>query len=196
MKKIRTGIIFLCLTISCLATSIAHSGEWTEVDLCTFPETGQPVPEWTILDDQWRPIGILFDATPAFVDPIMREWGKCHLFFNPDVLEVNAVFSFVKPGTSVSTNALGFKLDAWYNMGESAQLVGLDSTGNVVAQDQITPADIGLGNLTLGMTIIGSFHTVEWRTQGDPGIAASVIEFMLPPFPWAMFLPAMIIDEK
>jgi hypothetical protein len=180
MKKNRICIAFLCLTVFCLATSTVH-GQWTEVDLCTFPDTGQAVPEGTVLADQWRPIGILFDATPSSVDPVMRVWGVCYLFFNPDVYGVNAVFSFVDPGTSVPINAFGFTIDAWYHEDESAQLVGLDKSGNIVAQDQITPADIGLGNVSLGMTITGSFHTVEWRTQGDPGIAASSIKFELEP---------------
>ena len=77
------------------------------------------------------------------------------------------------------TSATGFRLSGYYNPGESAQLVGLDGSGSVVVQDEITPADIGSGSQTLEMTIIGSFQTVEWRTQGDPGIAASSIEFAL-----------------
>ncbi|MCD4749015.1 MAG: hypothetical protein K8R59_06550 [Thermoanaerobaculales bacterium] len=178
MQRARSGIIILCLTISWFAVSSVHA-QWITVDLCTFPGTGLPVAEWTVLDDQWRPIGILFDADPPTVDPIMRDWGECYLFFNPDQYGVSAVFSFVEPNTSVSTNASGFTLNAYYNPGESAQLVGLDSFDNVIAQDQITPGDIGSGSQTLGMTIIGSFHTVEWRTQGNPGIAANGIEFAL-----------------
>lgn len=107
----------------------------------------------------------------------MRVWGECHLFFDPDVYGVNALFSFVEPGTSVPTDVVGFTIDAFYNPGESAQLVGLDSSDNVVAQDEITPGDIGSESQTLRMTITGNFRTVEWRTQGNPGIAASRIEF-------------------
>jgi hypothetical protein len=138
-----------------------------------------PVADGALLADQWRSIGILFDADPATVNPVMRIWGVCHLFFNPDQYGVDAVFNFVEPGTVVPTNATGFRLSAYYNPGESAQLVGLDGSGTVLAQDEITPADIGSGSQTLEMTIIGSFQTVEWRTQGDPGIAASNIEFAL-----------------
>ena len=178
MDRARSGIIFLCLTVSLFAASSTHA-QWTTVDLCTYPDSGLPVAEGTVLSDQWRSIGILFDANPATVDPVMRIWGVCHLFFNPDQNGVDAVFNFVEPGTVVPTNATGFRLNAFYNPGESAQLVGLDGSGGVVAQDEITPADIGSESQTLEMTIIGSFQTVEWRTQGDPGIAAGSIEFSL-----------------
>ncbi len=178
MRRARTGIVILCLAVSWFAAGSAHA-QWIAVDLCTFPVTGLPVAEGTVLADQWRSIGILFDVDPPAVDPVMRIWGECNLFFNPDQYGVTAVFSFVEPGTVVPANATGFRLDAYYNPGESAQLVGLDGSGTVIAQDEITPADIGSGSQTLGMTIIGSFHNVEWRTQGDPGIAAGRIEFAL-----------------
>jgi hypothetical protein len=178
MQRARSGIVFLFLILSFFGTSSAHA-QWIAVDLCTYPETGLPVADGALLADQWRSIGILFDADPATVNPVMRIWGVCHLFFNPDQYGVDAVFNFVEPGTVVPTNATGFRLSAYYNPGESAQLVGLDGSGTVLAQDEITPADIGSGSQTLEMTIIGSFQTVEWRTQGDPGIAASNIEFAL-----------------
>lgn len=149
------------------------------VDLCNFPETNAEVPEFTVLADQWRSIGILFDANPATVNPIMRIWGVCHLFFDPDLYGVAAVFDFVVPGTTQPTSATSFVLRAWYSPNESAQLVGLDESDNVVAQDEITATDIGDESQTLEMSISGNFHSVEWRTQGNPGIAASHLEFEL-----------------
>lgn len=178
MQRARMGVVVLCLVVSWFAAPSAHA-QWIAVDLCTYPDSGLPVAEGTVLADQWRSIGILFDANPITVDPVMRIWGPCHLFFNPDQYGVDAVFNFVEPGTAVPTNATGFRIDAWYSPGESAQLVGLDGSGGVIAQDEITPADIGSESGTLSMTITGDFQTVEWRTQGNPGIAADRIEFAL-----------------
>jgi hypothetical protein len=162
-----------------LAALPVHA-QWIQVDLCTNPSNCQPVVSGTVLADQWRPIGILFDARPAEVDPIMAVFGgdTCHLFFSPDQYGVTAVFSFVQPGTALATDAVGFSLAAWYSPGESAQLVGLDEFDNVVAQAEITSADIGSSSQTLEMSILGSFRAVEWRTQGNPGIAASSLRFL------------------
>jgi hypothetical protein len=156
----------------------ASSAQAITVNLCTFPEGGS-VPNGTVLSDQWRSIGILFDANPISVNPVKREWGPptCSLFFNPDIYGVTAVFNFVVPGTTEPTNTTNFSLHPWFNPGESAELVGLDGSSNVVAQDTVTPADIGDSSKNIRMSIFGDFHSVEWRTHGDPGIAANEIEF-------------------
>ena len=194
MSKARIVVIVFCLVVSGLVASSAHA-QWTTVDLCQ-------VSEYTVLADQWRPIGILFDATrpdPGLIDPIMRDWGSCHLFFDPDVVGATAIFSFVEPGTTTETNATAFSLSAFYNPGESAQLVGLDASDAVVAQGNITPGDIGGSSRTLTMTIYGDFNTVEWRTSGNPGIGANEIEFSLeavsvPVFSgWTMALFSVLI---
>jgi len=174
-------MVMLAALFAVSGVSVAGA-QVTTVDLCTFPGTGSPVPDGTVLADQWRPIGILFDALPANVDPIKEDFGGtvCHLFFSPDFFDAIAVFSFVEPGTTNPVDATTFELEAWYDPGESAQLVGLDDSSTVVAQDEITPSDIGSESQTLGMSISGTFRTVEWRTQGDPGIAANLIEFEIP----------------
>lgn len=84
---------------------------------------------------------------------------------------------FVKPGTTDATTVTRFSLRPLFNPGGSGQLVGLDEQGMVVAADEITPAAIGGSSRTITMSISGLFHTVEWRTQGNPGISAEDIEF-------------------
>lgn len=175
MRRTRNILITGIFMLSAIGASSVQA---TTVNLCSFPEGGS-VPNGTVLSDQWRSIGILFDADPISVDPVKREWGPptCSIFFNPDVANVTAVFNFVVPGTTEPTNATSFSLNPYFNPGESAELVGLDSSSAVVAQDTVTPADIGSGSKSIRMSISGSFHSVEWRTHGDPGIAANEIEF-------------------
>jgi hypothetical protein len=178
MRMPRVIGAYLLFVLSVLAGGTASAAT---VNFCTFPESGLPVASGTVLSDQWRATGILFDATPSTVNPIMTSWGPgdCSFFFNPDVFGVVAVFGFVQPGTATPTDASAFSIDAWYDPGESAQLVGLDGTGAVVALAQVTPTDIGPSSRTLTMSISGAFRTVEWRTQGNPGISASRIAFTL-----------------
>jgi len=159
------------------AAFFADAVHAVNVDLTTFPATGLPVPNGTVLSDQWRSIGILFAASPAGVDPI-KDFGDS-LFFNPDQFGNVAIFTFVVPGTTTQAQATRFSLTPFFNPGESAQLVGLDGAGNVVASDEVTPADIGGGDKSITMSISGSFQRVEWRTQGNPGIAADGLEFDL-----------------
>jgi hypothetical protein len=168
--------VVLCL-VFLRAAFCADSVHAISVDLTTFPDTGMPVPNGTVLNDQWRSIGILFDASPSNVDPI-KDFGDS-LFFDPDVFGAVALFSFVVPGTTIGADATSFSLRPFFNPGESAQLVGLDQMGNVVAFDEVTPADIGGMNQSITMSIVGSLRTVEWRTEGDPGIAANEIQFSL-----------------
>ena len=79
-----------------------------------------------------------------------------------------------------------------------ASTVSGDGSGGA-AQDEITFAHIGSGSQPLEMTIIGNFQTVEWRTQGDPGVAADSIEFSLNALNvptrsgWAMFMFATLL---
>jgi hypothetical protein len=167
------------VSVGCTDTSTgpAETDQWIEVDLAEFPNGGGAVPDHTVLTDQWAGIGILFGAEPAGVDLIKEEWGDAHIFFSPDVFGAIAVFRFVEPGTANSVDATAFALVPWFQIGESAELVGLDETGAEIVIDAITPADIGAGGVSIEMSIEGRFRTVEWRTHGDPGIAAHSVAF-------------------
>jgi hypothetical protein len=55
--------------------------------------------------------------------------------------------------------------------------VGLNEVGEEVALDAVTSDDIGSESGGMWMSIEGTFRTVEWRTHGDPGIAANSITF-------------------
>lgn len=163
-----------------LSQTLVASGAYAvQVDLSTFPESGLPVPNGTVLDDQWRSIGILFDANPNTVDPIKEDFGggSATLFFDPDVFGATAVFTFVMPGTMDPAAVTHFSLRPFFNPGESAQLIGFDELGMQVAIDTITPAEIGGSSRTITMGISGLFHRVEWHTQGNPGISAEDIQF-------------------
>jgi hypothetical protein len=155
------------------------------VDLNKIPHTATVVADGTVLSDQWRPIGILFSArTPGAdpIEPVAANWGGSNndLFFSPDLAGAIAEFEFVEPGTSNPIDIHRFQLSPWFNQGESAQLVGLDEFDAVVAQDDVLNASPG-GAL---MSITGTFRRVEWRTQGDPGIAAGDLQFeVCPPSP-------------
>jgi hypothetical protein len=152
-----------------------------EVDLSKFPDTGDPVSNHTVLSDQWASIGILFSAMPAGVNPVKENFGTdtAHIFFSPDVQHAIAVFRFVDPGTTDPVDATAFELRPWFSPGESAELVGLDEGGMEVAIDAVTPDDIGDESQSLEMSIRGSFRVVEWRTHGNPGIAAHSLAFEL-----------------
>ena len=105
--------------------------------------------------------------------------GTSHIFFSPDVLNAIAVFRFVEPGTTDPTDATAFELTPWFNPGESAELVGLDEGGAEVAIDTVDSEDIGSESTSLKMSIQGTFRVVEWRTHGNPGIAAYGLVFEL-----------------
>ncbi|MEM1113920.1 MAG: hypothetical protein AAGI11_18545 [Pseudomonadota bacterium] len=152
-----------------------------DVDLGTFPGTSDGVADGTVLADQWRSIGILFDASPSNVNPIKEDFGgsTANLFFSPDTAGVDAIFEFVVPGTSTPSSATAFSLRPFFNPGESAELVGLDGSSNEVAVDTVTPGDIGNSSQSITMSISGTFERVEWRTQGNPGIAAGQLSFEL-----------------
>lgn len=176
----KTGSRWLLLVCVWLCQAVmAQRAYAVSVDLSTFPDSGLPVPNGTVLDDQWRSIGILFDADPNTVDPIKEDFGggSATIFFDPDVFGATAVFTFVRPGTTDATTVTRFSLRPFFNPGESGQLVGLDEQGMVVAADEITPAEIGGSSRTITMSISGLFHSVEWRTEGNPGISAEDIEF-------------------
>lgn len=100
-----------------------------------------------------------------------------HIFFSPDSHQAIAVFRFVEPGTTNPADVTAFELRPWFNPGESAELVGLDEGGMEVAVDTVVPEDIGSETKGITMSIQGSFRVVEWRTHGDPGIAASGLAF-------------------
>ena len=172
-------LIVLALAACSSNTPTQPDDDSIEVDLSTFPETGDPVPNGTVLTDQWESIGILFDAEPAGVNLIKQDFGgdPPHIFFAPDNLEATAVFSFVEVGTRTPTDATAFELKPWFNPGESAELVGLDEGGAEVAIDTVDSDDIGSESKTIRMSIQGTFRTVEWRTHGDPGIAAHSLAF-------------------
>ncbi len=176
-----------CILLVVLALAACSSNSPTqpgsddsiEVDLSRFPDSGDPVPSQTVLTDQWASIGIIFDAEPAGVDLIVEYFGGSAgaIFFSPDVQHAIAVFRFVEPGTMNPADATAFQLDPWFNPGESAELVGLDESGTEVAIDTVDAGDIGNDSQNIRMSIQGSFRTVEWRTHGDPGIAAGGIAF-------------------
>ena len=150
-----------------------------EVDLSRFPDSGDPVPNQTVLTDQWASIGIIFDAEPNGVNAIVEYFGTdtAHIFFSPDDQHAIAVFRFVEPGTANPVDVIAFELSPWFNPGESAELVGLDEGGAEVAIDTVDSDDIGSESKGIRMSIQGSFRVVEWRTHGDPGIAASGLAF-------------------
>ena len=112
-RLVSCGSILLIVLVlaACSSNSPTQPGsdDSIEVDLSRFPETGDPVPNRTVLTDQWESIGILFDAEPVGVNLIMENFG-----------------------------------------GESKGIK---------------------------MSIQGNFRVVEWRTHGDPGIAASLLAF-------------------
>jgi hypothetical protein len=176
------GILLVALVLtSCSSSSPSSPGNDNsiEVNLSRFPDSGDPVPNLTVLSDQWASIGILFDAEPEWVNPIMHNFGgnTSHIFFSPDTQGAIAVFTFVEVGTRTPTDATAFELVPWFQQGESAELVGLDEGGAEVATFTVTSQDIGSESKSIKMSIQGSFRTVEWRTHGDPGIAAAAVAF-------------------
>lgn len=172
--------VLLCLLLVTLPL-LAGRASAVGVDLSTFPDTLNPVPNNTVLSDQWRTIGILFDALPSGIDPIKQDFGgsSANIFFSPDNAGATAVFTFVLPGTAIPAFATSFSLEPFFNPSESAQLVGIAANGSIVDSDSVTPADIGASNQSIRMSISGEFARVEWRTQGNPGIAADEISFEL-----------------
>lgn len=63
--------IMIPIQIAALWIGVA-SAQAVVVDRCTFPESVATVPNVTVLSDQWRSIGILFDVTQPSVNPIME----------------------------------------------------------------------------------------------------------------------------
>jgi hypothetical protein len=178
------GILLIALVVAgCSSSSPSGPGpdNSVELDLSTFPDSGDPVPNGTVLTDQWASVGIIFDAEPDGVDLIKQDFGTetAHIFFSPDALNAIAVFRFVEPGTSDPADVTAFELTPWFNPSESAELVGLDEGGTEVATSVVGPEDIGGENKSIRMSIEGSFRVVEWRTHGNPGIAASGLAFEL-----------------
>lgn len=166
----------IAILVAALLPLFARAGV---VDISHFPASGERVPSGTVLADQWRPIGILFSArTPGLdaIQPVAVSWGDPNyltLFFSPDLYGAVAVFDFVEPGTTMPMDIHRFALVPYFNVGESAQLVGLDEHDSVVAQDEVVNTPEG----GIPMAIRGTFRRVEWRTQGDPGIAAFDLVF-------------------
>jgi hypothetical protein len=177
------SLLILLVLAACSSNSPTQSelDNSIEVDLSTFPDSGDPVPNQTILTDQWASIGIVFEAEPEGVSLVKEDFGTgtSHIFFSPDVLNAIAVFRFVEPGTTDPTDATAFELTPWFNPGESAELVGLDEGGAEVAIDTVDSEDIGSESTSLKMSIQGTFRVVEWRTHGNPGIAAYGLVFEL-----------------
>jgi len=181
-RFVRLGSVVSIALVLAACSSDSSTGphdDRVEVDLSTFPDTGDPVPDWTVLTDQWASIGILFDAEPDSIDAVVRYWGGTEGsdFFSPDVVNAIAVFRFVEPGKTDPVDISAFELVPWFNPGESAELVGLDEGGAEVASDTVVPSDIGDENSAIRMSIQGTFRVVEWRTHGNPGIAASELAF-------------------
>ena len=182
-RSMRLGaVLVMALAVAACSSDSStnpQADDMIEVDLSTYPDSGDPVPDGTVLADQWASIGILFDADPASVNPIVKYYGGGvgSLFFTPDVQHVTAVFSFVETGTMNPVDITAFEITPWFNPGESAELVGLDEGGTEVVSDTVVSGDIGSESKHITMSIQGTFRTVEWRTHGDPGIAAGDIAF-------------------
>lgn len=182
-RLVSLGSIFLIalVLVSCSSSSPSSPGtdDSIEVNLSRFPDSGDPVPNRTVLSDQWASIGIIFDAEPDEVDAVADYFGHdtASLFFSPDIQHAIAVFRFVEPGTANPADVTAFELEPWFQPGESAELVGLDEGGAEVVIDTVDSDDIGSESKHIRMSIQGSFRTVEWRTHGDPGIAAAGIAF-------------------
>lgn len=180
--KTLMALVIVAASAACTDSSAPTDGPaLVEVDLSTFPETAEPVPNGTILDDQWHAIGLDIAAEPEGVDPIKHDFGTDtpHLFFDPDQAGVTAVFTFVDPATGSPTEATSFSLAGYFNPGESAQLIGFDDSGAETTRVEVTPDDIGSTDRTIRMRITGRLMTVRWVTQGDPGIAAKDLTFTL-----------------
>jgi len=176
------SILLIALVLaSCSSSSPSSPGsdDSIEVDLSRFPDSGDPVPNQTVLTDQWTSVGIIFDAEPAGTNLIKHDFGTddAHIFFSPDTQGAIAVFSFVEVGTRNPADATTFELVPWFNPGETAELVGLDEGGTEVAVDTVDSEDVGSESKGIRMSIEGSFRTVEWRTHGNPGIAARSLVF-------------------
>jgi hypothetical protein len=169
---------FWLIACSDSSTDPPTTNEWVEVDLTQYPD-GSVVPNRTVLGDQWASVGIRFEARPVGVDAIKEDFGgdEGHVFFSPDVFGAVAIFRFVDPATNDPVDATAFRLVPWFSPDESAELVGLDASGAEVVIDAIVPADIGGESLSLEMAIEGRFRVVEWRTHGNPGIAARSLAF-------------------
>jgi len=174
-------LLIALVLVSCSSSSPSSPGtdNSIEVNLSRFPDSGDPVPNLTVLADQWASIGILFDAEPDGVDAVVDYFGSntASLFFSPDTQHAAAVFRFVEPGTTNLVDVTAFELTPWFQEGESAELVGLDEGGSQVAVFTVTSQDIGSESKHIRMSIQGSFRTVVWLTHGDPGIAAGEIAF-------------------
>jgi hypothetical protein len=174
-------LLIVLVLAACSANSPSQPGsdDSIEVDLSRFPDSGDPVPNQTVLTDQWASIGILFDAEPDGVNLVKENFGgnTPHIFFSPDVLNAIAVFSFVEVGTRNPADITAFELNPWFTPGESAELVGLHEGGAEVAIYTVDSDDIGSESKNIRMSIQGNFRTVEWRTHGNPGIAANSLAF-------------------
>jgi hypothetical protein len=179
--NLSSALLIVLVLAACSSNSPTQSGsdDTIEVDLSRFPDSGDPVPNLTVLTDQWASIGIIIDAEPEGVNPIKQDFGgnTSHIFFSPDVLGSIAVFRFVAPGTATAVDITAFEIVPWFQPDESAELVGLDEGGAEVAIDTVVPGDIGDDSKGIKMSIQGTFRVVEWRTHGDPGIAATAISF-------------------
>lgn len=174
--------------LSLAVVLLAGPASAVEVDLAEFPG-GNPVPDGTILADQWRDIGILFSARTdggPDVDPIQQYFGQPsgNLFFSPDVFGAIAEFTFVEPGTDIPADVSNFRLTGGFMPGEASQLVGFDEFGATV--DEFTTDGTANGDVVL--SIEGAIRTAEWRTMGNPGIAAKELAFNEVPEPHAAAL--------
>ena len=176
------AIVLTALVLSgCSSSSPTNpeSDDSVVVNLTHLPGSSDEVADGTVLVDQWASIGILFDAEPDGVDLIKMGYGSTTgcIFFSPDVEHAVAVFHFVEPGTMNPVDITAFELNPWFNPGESAELVGLDEVGAETVIDSIVPDDIGSESKSIKMSIHGSFRVVQWRTHGNPGIAAGELKF-------------------
>ena len=181
-RFVSLGSVLLIALVLTACSSSSPSGpddDSIHVDLSRFPDTGQAVPNGTVLTDQWASVGILFDAEPDGVDLIVEYFGGSEgaIFFSPDTQHAIAVFTFAEVGTRTPTDITSFSLEPWFDPGEAAELVGLDEGGAQVAIDTVDSDDIGSESKGIRMSIEGTFRSVEWRTHGNPGICAGNVAF-------------------
>lgn len=168
------------------------------IDLSSFPD-GTQIPNGTVLDEQFRDIGVLFGARRS-TEPVLQDSetiqavkvssvgflpeGESGLFFDPErVFGAVAILNFVEPGTDNSAVVERFSalVDTAFNIRERVELFAFDDTGNLVASNTFSGALGPLAPIELSGDI--SFSSVEIRTFGDPGIAFTNLSFARVPEP-------------
>lgn len=161
------------------------------VDLSEFPD-GTPVPDGTVLNTQYDDIGVHFGARLS-TEPVLQNSSSIDpikfgpngflppstpgLFFSPDTNGAVAIINFLEPNTNTPAQILNFSAltDNNFNFAESVELVAFDNTGQQVASENFSGA-LGPSAL-LELSLSQGFSSIEIRTDGNPGIAFSNLNF-------------------